>query len=233
MSDRVGLVAVPANRSAGGGQDGLVGGVPVFVTHYHRAGRRSFLSLSDLDEEQLAAVLAELATPEQGALSSRRFGPRYMALRRATEARARDLFIAAGGRPQRSAPHYFILGASAWFAGLYRDVAEVCLPLAALPADVTSATYADSITAMGLGVPLGLPAPDPEHADRVYRLEELEDLIARYGLPHDAAPERRAATPVTSTSAWTPTSRSSCGRTNPSALTSPAADPKPQIDPAP
>lgn len=112
-----------------------------------------------------------------------------MALRRSTEASARDLFIAAGGWPQRSVPHYFVLGASDWFASLYRDVAEVRLPVAALPAEVTSATYADSITAMGRGVPLGLPAPDPDHAGRVYRLDELEDLIAHYGLPNDTTPQ--------------------------------------------
>lgn len=128
-------------------------------------------------------MLAELATPEYQASSSRRFGPRYMALRRATERRARDLFIAAGGKPERSSPHCFVLGSSQWFAGLYRDVAEVRLLLSALPAESTSATYADSITALGLGVPLGLPAPNPDHADRVYRLEDLEQLIARFGPP--------------------------------------------------
>ncbi len=112
-----------------------------------------------------------------------------MTLRRATERRARDLFIAAGGRPQRSSPHYFVLGASAWFAGLYRHVAEVRLPLAALPPESTSFTYADSITALGLGVPLGLPPPDPNYAGRVYQLADLEQLTARSGSTKDAAPQ--------------------------------------------
>lgn len=162
--------------------------VPAFVTHYHRAERPPFLNLSDLAEEQLTTVLAQLAGPDERALSARRFGPRYMALRNATEIRVRELFVAAGGRPERSTPHYFCLGASAWFAGLYRDVAEVRLPLSALPSKVTSATYADSITAMGLGVSYGLPEPDLDHAGRVYRVEELGSLVGRYGLPDDAAP---------------------------------------------
>lgn len=156
---------------------------------YYRADRRPFLNLSDLAEPQIAAVLTGLADPEQQALSFRRFGPRYMALRRATERRARDLFIAAGGMPERSSPHYFVLGSSDWFAGLYRNVAEVRLPLATLPVESTSVTYADSITALGLGVPLGLPAPDPNHADRVYPLQDLEQLIARLGPPSNAAPQ--------------------------------------------
>ncbi|MET3808837.1 hypothetical protein ABIB25_005867 [Nakamurella sp. UYEF19] len=163
--------------------------VPSFVTHYYRADRRPFLNLSDLTEPELAAVLAELGTPEHQASSSRRFGLRYMALRRATERRARDLFIAAGGKPERSSPHYFVLGSSHWFAGLYRDVADVRLPLSALPPGSTSVTYADSITALGLGIPLGLPAPDPDHADRVYRLEDLQQLIHQSGPPSDEAPQ--------------------------------------------
>ena len=117
---------------------------PSYVTHYYRVGQHPFRNLSDLPEDELARVLAGLSSPEHQAASARRFGPRYMALRIATEARLRELFVAAGGRPQRRAPHYFVLGESAWFAGLYQDTAQVRLPLAALPDDATSLTYADS-----------------------------------------------------------------------------------------
>lgn len=137
-------------------------------------------------------MLAALDTPEVRQLWSRRFGPRYMALRRATEARARELFTDRGGSPVRTAPHYLVLGSSAWFAGLYRDPAQVRLPLSELPSAVTSATWGDSINALGLGVPLGLPAPDPAHADRMYRLDELAALVVEHGLPSDVAPETPA-----------------------------------------
>jgi hypothetical protein len=103
------------------------------MTRYYRAGRSPFLNLSDLGEPELSVVWTQLATPAHQAMSSRWFGPRFMALRRATELQARDLSIAAGGTPQRSSPHYFVLGSSDWFAGPYRDVAEVRLPLPALP----------------------------------------------------------------------------------------------------
>lgn len=162
---------------------------PTFVTHYHHAGRPPFLTLSDLPEDKLELVLTGLSEPGEQAVSARRFGPRYMALRRATETRLRERFVAAGGRPQRSAPHYFVLGESDWFAGLYLEGGSVRVPLAMLPPDVTSLTWADSITAMGLGVRLGLPAPDPEHAGRVYRLDELDELLGRYNLPTGAAPD--------------------------------------------
>ncbi len=162
---------------------------PNFVTHYHHGGRPPFLTLSDLPEDQLELVLAELSEPGEQAVSARRFGPRYMALRRATETRLRECLVTAGGTPQRRTPHYIVLGESDWFAGLYLAGGSVRLPLSALPLDVTSITWADSITAMGLGVRLGLPAPDPAHAGRVYRLDELDELIGRYGRPAGAAPD--------------------------------------------
>ena len=68
-------------------------------------------------------------------------------------------------------------GRSDWFAGLYLQQ-RASTPVSAAP-DVTSQTWVDSVTVMGLGVELGLAAPDPEHAGRVYRLSELDELVGR------------------------------------------------------
>ena len=66
---------------------------------------------------------------------------------------------------------------------------SVVLDLADLPPALTSVTYPDSFTAMGLGPDYGLPhEPRPYH-ERVYRLEELPDLLALHGLPADATAE--------------------------------------------
>jgi hypothetical protein len=112
-----------------------------------------------------------------------------MELRRRTEAKLASLFLAAGGRPERSAPHYFVLGTSPWFAGLADDMCSLTLPLDALPSDVTSVTYPDSFSAMGLGPEYGLPDRTRPYHGRVYRLEELPALVATFGLPADGAPE--------------------------------------------
>jgi hypothetical protein len=161
---------------------------PDFVTHYHASTRAPFLNLSDLAEPELATVLRELDAPAEHARSERRFGPRYMSLRRATEDLLRDMFIAAGGEPERAVPHYFVLGASAWFRELYTDPGEVVLPLIELPAAATSFTYPDSITALGLGARYGVPIyPRPYHG-RVYRLAELDGVIDQHGLPADTVP---------------------------------------------
>ena len=50
--------------------------LPGFVTHYYLAGRRPFLSLSELGDAELAAVLAELGAFAPGREQHRPFGPR-------------------------------------------------------------------------------------------------------------------------------------------------------------
>jgi hypothetical protein len=153
------------------------------VTHYYLPGRRPFLSLSELGEPELAAVLAHLGDLRRAGKQHRPFGPRYMELRRRTEARLRELFIAAGGQPQRPVPHYFVLGDSPWYEGLAENMQRVQLPLSALPASQTSITYPDSFTAMALGTSFGLGhQPRPYH-ERVFLLGELPGLVERFGIP--------------------------------------------------
>ena len=148
-----------------------------YATHYYRGDRQPFQNLSEVDDSELDAVLATLT---QG--SRRRFGPRYLPLRRATEARARDLFLQAGGQPVRRYPHYFVLGSSPWFAGLYDALREVRILLSDLPPEATSFTWTDSITALGLGVDLGVPQPTEPWKRELYRLDQL-DLTYAASLP--------------------------------------------------
>lgn len=65
--------------------DGGVAPIPDFITHYHLADRRPALNLSDLDEAGLNMVLSGLEATAAIGVSERRFGPRYMKLRRARE----------------------------------------------------------------------------------------------------------------------------------------------------
>jgi hypothetical protein len=157
--------------------------VPDVVTHYHLPGRPPFLNLSDLEGPELAAVLAEMEGLRHSGHQHRPFGPRYMALRRQTEARLRELFIARGGSPRRVSPHSFVLGASAWYEGLAPHMERIELALAALPDDQTTVTYPDSFVAMEAGVDVGL-APDrqPYHG-KIFLLAELPGLIETYGIP--------------------------------------------------
>lgn len=106
-----------------------------------------------------------------------------MELRRLTEARLRELFIAAGGQPQRPAPHYFVLGDSPWYEGLAESMKRVRLPLSALPPDQTSITYPDSFTATGSETRPGIGRqPQPCHG-HVFLLDELPELVEQFGIP--------------------------------------------------
>jgi hypothetical protein len=159
---------------------------PTYATHYHDAGRRPLLNLSDLDGSQLNTVLADLNHASSSQDTYRRtYGPRYMDFRRRTEARLRDLFVSRGGDASRSSPHYFVLGDSRWLEGLYPKTASVRLNLEDLPVLPTSITYPDSFVSMALGPEYGLPhEPKPYH-EQVFLLDELPEFIRKYGMPED------------------------------------------------
>jgi hypothetical protein len=59
------------------------------------------------------------------------------------------------------------------------------LPIAGLPSIVTSFTYPDSFTATGLVADFGLPYEARPYHHRAFRIEELSEVIKRYGLPPD------------------------------------------------
>jgi hypothetical protein len=162
--------------------------IPDFITHYHLPDRDPFLNLSDLSDQDVEKVLAGLSSAAQAGSSQRRFGSRYMKLRRRTEELLRTRFVDVGGRPVRQSPHYFVLGESEWFRGLYREAREVRIPLRALPTHHVSFTYPDSVTSMGLLPEFGIHVTRQPYHGTVYRIEELADLVGRYGLPRGTRP---------------------------------------------
>ncbi len=160
-----------------------------FITHYHPAQDPPFRNLSDAAEDELPAIFEGLSARRLSG-SKRVFGRRYMPFRRQTETKLRRLFVAAGGRPEREAPHYFIFGSSSWFANLYPETKSVRLLLSALNPDTTSFTYPDSAVSMRLGPDFGLPVdPVRPYHEKVFRLGELERVVKKFGLPKDNADE--------------------------------------------
>ncbi len=162
--------------------------IPDFITHYHLPDRDPFLNLSDLADESVEEVLTSLDAVAEAGSSERRFGPRYMKLRRRTEELLRKRFIGVGGRPVRQSPHYFVLGESEWFRGLYREAREVRIPLSVVPTHHVSLTYPDSVTSMGLLTEFGIHVTRQPYHGQVYRIEELAGLVDRYGIPRGARP---------------------------------------------
>lgn len=159
--------------------------LPQYVTHYHLADKPPFLNLSDLTKTELAVVMRDLDDRRASSGLKRVFGRRYMELRALTEARLHELFLEAGGRPTRRSPHYFVLGSSEWYRGLSPGTREVVIALEQLPSDVTSFTYPDSFTAMEFGPRFNLPQEPRFYHGHVYRMEQLPEVVAQYGLPDD------------------------------------------------
>ena len=160
--------------------------IPSYITHYHLRDKRPFLNLSDLGELELEAVVSELAERRRNDRAYQRmFGPVYMELRKKTEGRMRELFVAAGGKPEREAPHYFVLGDSYWFKHLCPDTEEVRLELDEIPSELVSFTYPDSFVAMGFAKDYGLPCPPRPYHGKVFRKEALGEVVGEYGLPAD------------------------------------------------
>lgn len=93
------------------------------------------------------------------------------------------MFVAAGGQPERFAPHYFVLGESPWYRGLAEDMAQAQLPLSALPPAQTSITYPDSFTAMRFGAQFGIGCELRPYHGRVFLLGELPGLVEQFGIP--------------------------------------------------
>jgi hypothetical protein len=168
-----------------GSMEEMPGSVPAFVTHYFTPPRRPFLNLSDLPAHQLAEVMGDLAQERLNGATARVFGPRYMELRLRTEMKMRQLFIAAGGLPERTSPHYFVLGTSRWFRGLAANMKCIERNLCDLPEDATSFTYPDSFTAMGLGAEYGVHHQRRPYHEQVFRISQLSDVVGRYGMPPD------------------------------------------------
>jgi hypothetical protein len=164
--------------------------VPAFVTHYFPLSDGPLRNLSDLSDADAQEAIAKLGKrSDENPAFKRIFGPRYLDLRRQTETKMRNALQSIGIAPERRAPHYFVLGASEWFAGLYPETGSIVLPVAGLPLDQTTITYPDSVVAMGLGAEFGLPPqPSRPYHNRLFRVSDLPGLVSQYGLPRDARP---------------------------------------------
>lgn len=154
--------------------------LPDFLSHYYEAAIGPFRSLSTLPHAEADALLARLRRDERLFASKRTAD--YLARRHRVEAMVRRAFIAKGGRPMRTSPHYMILGACPWVAAWYRDGCELRIPLTAFPAACISFTYGDTFPAMFYDD--GKP-----YRQQVYTLAELPALVAAHGLPQHWNPD--------------------------------------------
>ncbi len=147
-----------------------------WLYHYFERETGPFRNLSDLSVNEAQRVLDELRRVN-GVFAAQRFDG-YLQRRQELEALARQRFLAKGGQPQRQTPHYMVVSACPWLQTWYRDGACIQGHLSLFPADQLSFTYGDLFPTFSPRVTDGR-----EYRRQVYTLPEMEELVARYGLP--------------------------------------------------
>lgn len=154
--------------------------LPQILSHYYDKATGPFRNLSDLPADEAEQVLAALRESGIGFASKRSLD--YLTIRRQLEAQVRQLFIDKGGKPMRLHPHSMILGTSTWLKSWYADGQELCIPLVEFDPMSVSFTYGDLFPAMRY-------QDGKVYRGKVYMMDELETLIATYGLPQEWNPD--------------------------------------------
>jgi hypothetical protein len=158
-----------------------------FLYHYYESRRGPFRSLTDMPIDE-AMVLFKQLKSDPTLFASKRSDD-YLLIRRELERKARELFIAKGGRPLRQTPHYMTLGKCDWLLEWYSDGQQLEIALSEFDESTISFTYGDLFPTMRYQD--GKP-----YRGQVYTKDEIFDLIKEYGLPQnwnengDKGPER-------------------------------------------
>jgi hypothetical protein len=156
----------------------------VLLNHYYHQNDRPFQSLSALTDRAALAVIANLQQ-RQGSVYRRFKDPdNYLKLRRETEQWLRTEFINKGGKPVASYPQYFTLGRAAWIElGYAGNFDRIQIPLTVFHAEQISFTYPDSMVSYWLQSQSDREYYQPEYHGRVFSLDEITEIIDRFGIP--------------------------------------------------
>jgi hypothetical protein len=148
----------------------------LFLCHYYEASVGPFRTLSDLNQEEAETILMRLR--QEGKTFAAQRKADYLATRRELEQHLRRLFLEKGGKPQRMAPHYMIVGECSWVRGWYKESRTVKIAIDAIHPLALSFTYGDSFPAMRFQD--GKP-----YRGQIYTLSEIVEVINQYGLPQN------------------------------------------------
>lgn len=144
--------------------------------HYYELAMGPFVNLSDLPLEESERIL-EMIRAEGITFASRRSRD-YLTIRRELESKAREMFIAKGGKPIRRVPHYMTLGECPWLLDWYKQGQVLKIPLENFSRDNSSFTYGDLFPTMRYKD--GKP-----YREQVYTMDEIMGVIQEFGFPQE------------------------------------------------
>ena len=147
-----------------------------YLYHYYEKGTPPFRTLTTLTHDEARTVLLKRSfsdLPEN-------FIDGFIRKRFAFDTMLRDKFISIGGKPIRSAPVYFTLGANAGMTTWFNEPVFIKIPAADFDPDRVSYTYGDSFAALNPELDTG-----EDWWGNVYRHNDILKLIEKYGWPED------------------------------------------------
>ncbi|MGO4542262.1 hypothetical protein [Paenibacillus sp. 2TAB19] len=148
----------------------------LYMHHYFEKDIGPFKNLSELSVSE-ANKVSECIRRDGKTFASQRTND-YMVIRRELELLARDQFIAKGGKPKNSFPHYMTLGACDWLETWYTNPDAIVIPWDKFLEESISFTYGDLFPTMRYldGKP---------YRKQVFNKKEIIEIINEYGFPQD------------------------------------------------
>lgn len=148
---------------------------------------RGFTELGFETPEEYVQYMAE-----NRAGCSRTYDLEYFRRRLFTEKKLYQSFIAAGGKPEKKYPYYFVLeNCDEWFYDIKQCIGSICIDLGEIDESAVSFTYGDSVPALDEQFDRG-----QDYHGKVYTCGEIRKVIERHGWPQKWNPrgERGYAT---------------------------------------
>lgn len=111
--------------------------IPDYLVHYYLPHKKPFLNLSDLSENDRDSVAGELNKRAEEGQMRRAFPDWYFVQRKEAEENMLKAYIERGGKPERTAPHYFSLGESLGMEFVYNNnFKKIIAPIAEFKTEV-------------------------------------------------------------------------------------------------
>ena len=156
----------------------------IYLYHYYDKTIGPFKNLSDLSDEEANRILLDMRDSRPYSQPAQR-DVLYMKRRRQYEKLAFDKFVAMGGKPERTSPHYMVVEYCKWLSEWYQNSGFVMLPIEKFDKSTISFTYSDMQQNFG---------PLTDENDRPYRgklfsYEQILKVIEEFGLPQEWNPD--------------------------------------------
>ena len=151
----------------------------MFLYHYYDKDYGPFRNLSDLTDEEAASVINRIAYEKKDSFCNQR-NAEYLEKRKYYENILREEFLKKGGKVQRHAPQYMVIGECDFLSSWYVNSAYIKIDIEEFDKSTLSFTYGDSHPTFS-----DLVNDGKEYRKKLYTYDEILKVIDRYGYPQE------------------------------------------------